>query len=253
MRLAREGMPFLLMFAATALLLWAVGTQAPWPGRTWRVVLLSLASLFTVLTLFTGWFFRDPDRTPPADPTAVVSPADGKVLSVDEVDEPTFMGGAARRITVFLNVFNVHVQRSPASGTVEHYEYRPGEYLVAWEPKASERNEQASIGIRTEFGPVLSRQIAGLVARRIVTYPREGDGIGRGDRYGLIRFGSRVDLFVPLHWNVVAAPGDVVKAGETVVAHQALLETDQTTGEDFAAPSEQASGAPDSPEREQAT
>jgi phosphatidylserine decarboxylase len=218
MRLAREGWPFVIAALSCAAILWVLAYQVPWSGRVLRGTFLGLAAVFTITTLFVAWFFRDPDRTVPSDPAIVVSPADGKVLSVDVRDEPSYMGGPATRITIFLNVFNVHVQRAPVSGTVEHYEYRPGEYLVAWEEKASERNEQASIGIRTPQGPVLSRQIAGLVARRIVTYPREGAVLERGERYGIVRFGSRVDLFIPTDWEVLVEPGDQVRGASSPVA-----------------------------------
>ncbi len=217
MRFAREGLPFLIAGVVTLVVLWSVLEVGPWQGRWARASLSALAVLALVFTLFTAYFFRDPDRVIPTEPGLVVAPADGRVLSVEEVDETTFMGGRARRVTIFLNVFNVHVQRSPVSGVVRHYEYRPGKYLVAWEPKASELNEQASLGIETPEGPVLVRQIAGLVARRIVTRPREGDTLERGARYGLIRFGSRVDLFVPVSWEIAVEPGDQVRAGSSVI------------------------------------
>lgn len=217
MSIAREGLPFIAGAAVLAVMSWVAWYYLPVRGRTSGTLLLALAVVLSFLTLFCLWFFRDPDRTPPEDPRVAVAPADGKVLSVGEVEETTFMGGPARRVTIFLSIFDVHVQRIPASGTVRHYEYRPGEYLVAWEPKASELNEQASLGIQTEAGPVLVRQIAGLVARRIVTRPRPGDPVSRGERYGLIRFGSRVDLFLPLDWQVLVEPGERVWAGRTAI------------------------------------
>jgi phosphatidylserine decarboxylase len=140
------------------------------------------------------------------------------VIDIREVEEPTFLGGVARRITIFLSVFDVHVQRAPVSGTVEHRSYKPGEYAVAWLEKASQDNEQASLGITTPHGRVLVRQIAGLVARRIVTDPVEGDSVERGERIGLIRFGSRVDLFLPLEWEVTCSVGARVRVGATPLA-----------------------------------
>ena len=128
------------------------------------------------------------------------------------------MSGTATRVTIFLSVFNVHVQRAPVAGGIGHYSHRSGRYLAAWREEASSSNERASLGIDTGAGPVLVRQIAGLVARRIVTYPREGDRVAKGDRIGLIRFGSRVDLFLPPDWPVTVEPGDVVRGGETPVA-----------------------------------
>jgi len=147
-----------------------------------------------------------------------VAPGQGKVMSISEVDEPTFMGGTARRITIFLSVFDVHVQRAPVSGLVEHRVYKQGKYLAAWNEKASADNEQSSIGISTPHGKVLVRQIAGLIARRIVSDPSDGDQVVRGSRIGLIRFGSRVDLFIPLDWEVVSSVGDRVRVGSSVLA-----------------------------------
>jgi len=172
----------------------------------------------TILALFVLWFFRNPEPALPADATAVVAPGQGRIIDIREVDEPTFMQGRARRITIFLSVFDVHVQRAPVSGVVEHRSYRPGAYAVAWAEKASQDNEQASLGITTPHGRVLVRQIAGLVARRIVTDPVEGDQVDRGARIGLIRFGSRVDLFLPLEWEVTTAVGDKVRVGSTPLA-----------------------------------
>jgi phosphatidylserine decarboxylase len=214
-KLAPEGIPFILAFAATGgILLWGA-SALPWPRA-----LQLLGGLFLGLALFSLWFFRDPEPRLPADPALVVAPGQGRVIRVEETDEPTFLGGRARKISIFLSVFDVHVQRAPVSGTVEHYDYRPGTYAVAWADKASEDNEQASLGIATGRGRVLVRQIAGLVARRIVTDPREGDRVERGERIGLIRFGSRVDLFLPLEWEVLTEVGDRVKAGQTPLARQ---------------------------------
>ena len=209
---AREGLPFIaicVLLAAVAFL-WARG--GGW-GMRWAA-----PAGFTVLTLFVAYFFRDPERRMPPGEDVVVSPADGRVMSVEPVDGEAFMEGTATRVTIFLSIFNVHVQRAPLGGRVAHYSYREGGYLPAWRAEASSRNERASLGIETEAGPVLVRQIAGLVARRIVTYPREGDSVARGDRIGLIRFGSRVDLLLPPDWQVAVRPDDVVRGGETVVA-----------------------------------
>jgi len=214
-RLAPEGYPFIAIGLLLAGAGWvAVGAEL---GGRWSQV---GALLLTVLVLFTVWFFRDPSHPLPADEHLVVSPGEGRIIDVSEVDEATFMGGPARRITIFLSVFDVHVQRAPVSGTVEHRSYRPGTYAVAWLDKASEDNEQASLGIATPYGRVLVRQIAGLVARRIITDPEEGDRVARGDRIGLIRFGSRVELFLPLDWEITCAVGDRVRVGLTVLARQ---------------------------------
>jgi phosphatidylserine decarboxylase len=215
LRFAREGYPFIGAGALLAVAGWtAVGLGVG--GAPASVA----GGLFTALTLFTVWFFRDPDQPTPMDPGLVIAPGQGRITDVLEVEEPSFLGGMCRRITIFLNVFDVHVQRAPVAGTVAHREYRPGKYMVAWKEKASQDNEQASLGISTPHGKVLVRQIAGLVARRIVTYPKEGEQVGRGDRIGLIRFGSRVDLFIPMDWPVTCAVGDKAVAGLTVLAKQ---------------------------------
>lgn len=221
--LAREGIPFVLgalaVFAGAAAWAWSGG------GGTARAAAAVLAGAGT---LFVAYFFRDPARRSPADADAVVAPADGKVLSVEPVNAPAASGSGASvpssaddvvtRITIFLSIFDVHVQRAPAPGAVRWYAYERGGYMAAWRDEAGAHNERASLGLVTERGPVVVRQIAGWVARRIVTYPREGDTLSRGDRIGLIRFGSRVELFLPRDWPVSARPGDRVRGGETVVA-----------------------------------
>lgn len=211
MRFAREGYPFILFGLMAAALAWAA-------VPAWDARMALPASALTVLAGFVCYFFRDPERDAPAEKGIVLAPADGKVIDVREVEEPSLFGGPCRRITIFLNVFNVHVQRAPVSGRVVHREYRAGEYAVAWHPKASEVNERASLGLGAPAGKVLVRQIAGLIARRIVTYPEIGDDVRRGDRIGLIRFGSRVDLFIPDDWPVCCEVNDKVRGGSTVCA-----------------------------------
>ncbi len=221
MKIAREGVPF----AAAALLLAGVFWVGAWAGiggsegPGWVAIRLA-AWTFALLSVFVLWFFRNPEPDVPSDTELLVSPGQGKIIKIEEVDEPSYLGGPARKISIFLSVFDVHVQRTPVSGTVEHKVYRPGAYAVAWADKASEDNEQASLGIVTTHGRVLVRQIAGLVARRILTDPEEGDEVHRGHRFGLIRFGSRVDLFFPLHWEVLCSVGDRVRVGTTVLARQ---------------------------------
>ena len=215
MRFASEGYPFIAVGVALAALGW-IGWGFGIAGVAGQV----LAPILTVLALFTFWFFRDPERRIPTEPGVVVAPGDGRVLLVEEADEPTYLGGRARKVSIFLSVFDVHVQRAPVAGRVEHKVYRPGAFMVAWRDKASEDNEQASVGIATPHGRLLVRQIAGLVARRIVTYPVQGQELARGERIGIIRFGSRVDLFFPLEWEVRCQPGDRAVGGLTVLARQ---------------------------------
>ncbi len=216
MRFASEGYPFIAIGVTLAALGW-IGWGFGVAGIAGQV----LAPVLTVLALFTLWFFRDPERSIPTEPGVVVAPGDGRVLLVEEAEEPSYLGGRARKISIFLSVFDVHVQRAPVAGRVEHKVYRPGAFMVAWRDKASEDNEQASVGISTPHGKVLVRQIAGLVARRIVTYPVEGQELRLGERIGIIRFGSRVDLFVPLDWEVACRPGDRAVGGLTVLARHA--------------------------------
>jgi phosphatidylserine decarboxylase len=184
----------------------------------WSRAFWAGGSLVAVLTLFTAYFFRNPVRIPPPGEDLVLAPGDGRILEIVPEQEPTFLDGSATRISIFLSIFNVHVQRAPLSGEVAHRNYRPGKYLAAWNPKASEENEQASLGIVAGRHKVLVRQIAGLVARRVVTDPRVGDSVARGERIGLIRFGSRVDLVLPPDWPVECKVGDSVKGGLTVLA-----------------------------------
>ena len=215
MKLAPEGYPF----AAAGLLI----AGAAWAGALMNrvnVALLGTAGFFAVVAIFVLWFFRDPSRALPAGDELVVAPGEGRVIEVETVAEPTFIEATAQKISIFLSVFDVHVQRAPVSGTVGFKEYRPGKYAVAWADKASDDNEQASLGIEAENGRVLVKQIAGLVARRIITDPSEGDAVERGARIGLIRFGSRVDLFLPEHWEVTCRVGDRTRVGETVLARQ---------------------------------
>jgi phosphatidylserine decarboxylase len=217
MRFAREGYPFIAAGLVASGAAWTATWALERPdGWVWSAT----AGILSALTLFVIWFFRDPDHALPADEALVLAPGQGKVILVGEVDEPTFMAARCRKISIFLSIFDVHVQRAPVTGTVEHRVYRPGTYAVAWRDKASEDNEQASVGLATPNGRVLVRQIAGLIARRIVTYPQEGDSVERGERIGIIRFGSRVDLFLPLDWEVTCSVGDRAVAGLTVLARQ---------------------------------
>jgi len=209
--IAREGRPFVAAGFAilAALVLWGWRAAGAW----W---LLPLAWL--PIALWVPAFFRDPRRDGPRDPRLVLAPADGRVVSVGEVDEPDVIGGRALRICVFMNVFNVHVNRHPVDGMVISRHYRPGKFLNASLDKASVDNEQMTLGVRSARGPVVIRQIAGLVARRIVTDPVEGAAVRQGERLGLIRFGSRVDTFLPAGAHARVGVGDRTIAGVTVIA-----------------------------------
>jgi phosphatidylserine decarboxylase len=176
------------------------------------------AGLWTPIAVWIPWFFRNPTRHGPRGDQLVIAPADGRVVSVAEVDEPSLIGGGAVRISVFMNVFDVHVNRCPVSGTVVLRDYEPGRFFNATLDKASAFNERASLGIRTPRGTVLVRQIAGLVARRIVTDPVVGAAVEQGERLGIIRFGSRVDTFLPPGVRVLVRNGDRTRAGVTPIA-----------------------------------
>jgi phosphatidylserine decarboxylase len=187
----------------------------------WRYATVPLwiaAGILFVLAIWVIYFFRDPERTGQRGEQFVVSPADGKIVQITEVDEPAFVHGRALRISIFMNVFNVHVNRYPVSGKVAYVHYNAGKFLNAASDKASLENEQMSIGIESGHGRVLVRQIAGLIARRIVNYAAEGDQAEQGTRMGIIRFGSRVDVFVPPTSRVRVRLGDFPIAGVTVLS-----------------------------------
>ena len=163
-------------------------------------------------------FFRDPERPWRKGVDLIVAPADGRVVDIRAVDEPAFFHGNAQRISIFMNVFDCHVNRYPADGVVAYRQYNPGKFLHAADEKASADNEQSTVGLETPRGKLLIRQIAGLIARRIVTDHPEGTAVHQGERLGMIRFGSRVDLFVPVGTEILVKTGDATRVGITVVA-----------------------------------
>ncbi len=202
--IAKEGWPF--VFAAIAASLIATWLAGWWSAPFW------LAALFVVQ------FFRDPGRVPPADPDAVLAPADGRVVCVEKTRDP-YTDHDAVKISVFMNVFNVHSNRSPVDGTVTQSRYHAGSFLNASLDKASLENERNALLLRTASGAEITCvQIAGLIARRILCYAKPGDRLARGQRYGFIRFGSRVDLYLPSNSRARVAIGDKVYAGATIVA-----------------------------------
>ncbi len=212
MSFAREGFVFIAIAALIAAGTFAVALNR----RSWPLWLL--AFVLIIVALWVAYFFRDPERTGPRGDRMLIAPADGKVVLIQEVEEPAFMRGRTRRVSIFMNVFNVHVNRYPVSGTVRYVKYNPGKFLNAAIEKSSLENEQMSVGIETASGRILMRQIAGLIARRIVTYSKEGETVEQAQRMGLIRFGSRVDVFMPLDAVVRVKIGDMTVAGTTVIA-----------------------------------
>jgi len=205
--LAKEGYPFIIFFAFTAFICALIGYTP-----------VALAG--AVLTTFVTWFFRDPARIIPDDPEAVICPADGRVIIIKEIDDDRFLGERALKISIFMNVFNVHVNRIPCTGTVENVLFKPGKFYSADKDKAALHNEYCAITMTTPSGIRYSVvQVAGLIARRIVCRAEKGDTIAAGKRYGLIRFGSRVDLYLPPDTKVEVQLRQKVKAGETILAH----------------------------------
>jgi phosphatidylserine decarboxylase len=174
--------------------------------------------LVALLLLFVCYFFRDPERVVPVDEAIVVSAADGLVVSVEEYDEPDFHLGPMIRIAVFLSVFDVHVNRSPVAGVVKSTVYKAGQFLDVRHPDSSTRNECRSWWLETAHGSVAVRQIAGLIARRIVAWSEEGSVLMRGERFGMIRFGSRTEVFLPVGCTVLVKPGDRVAGASTPIA-----------------------------------
>jgi phosphatidylserine decarboxylase len=209
---AREG----LLFIAIAAVVAAGGFGFAITRRSWGLWLAAFVLL--LLALWVAYFFRDPERTGERGPSLVVSPADGKLIMITEVDEPGFIKGRAIRISIFMNVFNVHVNRYPVDGVVRYVNYNEGKFFNAAAEKSSLENEQMSVGIETGRYRILVRQIAGLIARRIVTYSKVGEIVKQGDRMGIIRFGSRVDVFVPVGSTLRGKVGDTTVAGVTILA-----------------------------------
>ncbi|HYT23624.1 MAG TPA: phosphatidylserine decarboxylase family protein [Candidatus Polarisedimenticolia bacterium] len=173
------------------------------------------AAVLVFLALFIFSFFRDPERVIPTEPGALVSPGDGRVVVVTEEENA---GRPGKRVSIFLAVWNVHVNRSPAAGTITKLEYRPGKFLAAMRERASLENEQNVFTLSTDAGEMVFKQIAGLIARRVVSWKKAGEKVARGERIGLVRFGSRVDVWVPNEAEILVKVGDNVKGGSSVLA-----------------------------------
>lgn len=173
--------------------------------------------LIGIVFVFNFFFFRDPERDIPQGEDLILSPADGTVIKITEVDEPYYFKEKVKRVSIFLSVFNVHVNRIPVTGEVELVKYNPGKFLVAFDHKASEDNEQSVVGIKHKKGKLLFKQIAGIIARRIIYHVNEGDSVIAGERFGLIRYGSRVDMFFPENVELNVQVDDKVYGGETII------------------------------------
>jgi len=203
--IAAEGLPFIIPLGGATILAFVAGFK-------W------IFFVFLVVTLFVSWFFRNPRRRPPQKEGLVISPADGRVIRIEETTSDEQPGRTFQKISIFMNVFNVHVNRIPYSGEIRFIRYREGKFLSANMDKASALNERNTVLLQTVDGrEIITVQIAGLIARRIVCWLKEGMKVSRGQRFGLIRFGSRVEVFLPLGSTLLVRVGEKVRAGETPI------------------------------------
>lgn len=204
--MAKEGYPFLIISLGLTVVAYLIFPY--------------LAIPFGLFFCFVAYFFRDPERTPPANSDSLVSPADGTIIEIEELQSNPFINGPSKKIGIFMSPLNVHVNRAPADGVVNVVNYRPGKFLIAKREKASEDNERNAVVLQCDWKneQIAFVQIAGFIARRIVCYVKPGDRLRKGERFGMIRFGSRVDLYLPTQSSVAVKKGDVVKAGETIIA-----------------------------------
>ncbi len=210
--MSKDGLGILLGLTAFAIALGALGFVSR------NVAVIVLFAVTSALAVFTVYFFRDPVRRPPADPRAMVSPADGKVLDVAKIEEPNFIGGEATRIAIFLSVMDVHINYVPYAGTVAYLKYNKGKFYRANIAAASDENEHTFIGMESEYGKFAFKQSAGLIARRIVCRLKLGDKVKTGQKFGMIKFGSRMEIFLPSWATVTIKKGDRLRAGESVIA-----------------------------------
>ncbi len=217
MHIAKGGFQVVAVLAAVSLLFYLISLAVPGIATA---ALQAAAGIVFLLTLFSLFFFRDPERSVPADPDVLLSPADGVVIDIREIEEPLYIKGQCKRISIFMSVFNVHVNRSPADGSIEFMHYNRGAFIAAFKEKASQDNESLFIGLRMKRDgiPIAVKFIAGLIARRIVFYGSMQDTVAQGERINLIRFGSRVELFCPPDAELAVKEGDAVRAGESVLA-----------------------------------
>ena len=204
MKFAPEGYPFIIFFGLATI-------AAAFLGGTF------FASLPFILTVFMLYFFRDPERLIPDDENVFVSPADGKVILIRDVNEPKYLHADVKEISIFMSPVNVHVNRAPCNGRVKTVKHNEGSFCAAYKDEASVCNENIEMVLETEYGDVLVRQVAGFLARRAVCRKKEGDVLNRGERYGVIKFSSRLDIYIPGKANIRIRLGDTVKAGETII------------------------------------
>lgn len=211
--IAREGYSTILVVFSFSILVAIGASLGPnWLGTIIYPLLITLCGLIL-------YFFRDPNRTSPADNSLVLSPADGRVVLIQQVDEDEYIGGPATQISIFLSPLDVHVNRVPVTGKLEFLKYYPGKYLMAWEDHASDMNERAHFGVKHKSGmKILFKQITGFMARRIVYHLEEGESIRAGQRFGIMKFGSRMDVILPEGVDIRVQKGDRTVAGESIIA-----------------------------------
>jgi phosphatidylserine decarboxylase len=212
--IARDGLTIILVLFVLTVALIFVATRFDSRAS------FGLSILFGLFTLFSLFFFRDPNRAVPAGEGILVAPADGKIVAIEQLRDHPHIGGPATKISIFLSVFDVHINRVPVSGTIEYVDYHPGKFIAAYEDKASDINERTEIGMTAASGQkIVVKQIAGLIARRIVCRLEMGDVVATGDRFGMIKFGSRTDLIIPGDSRVEVSMGQHVAGGTTIMGY----------------------------------
>jgi len=217
MRFAPEGYPFILGFFFITVVI-SILLFLNWgSSRLTFYFLLFSSCLFFSLTIFMAFFFRDPERKIPEDENIFVSPADGKVILIKDVYEKDYLKSESKEISIFMSPLDVHVNRAPCDGQVSIIKYSPGKFMAAYKDEASMNNENIVMVLHGKEGRLVVRQVAGFLARRAVCRAKVGDMLKRGERYGIIKFGSRLDVYLPKDTTIMVKPGDKVKAGETVI------------------------------------
>lgn len=209
--MTREGFKFLIPALAIVLILFVVGAYIS------NGIVLVFAVILLLISFFLVFFFRDPERKIPNGENLILSSADGRVILIRPFENSEFMGKEGTLVSVFMSVFNVHINRVPVSGRVRYVKYNPGKFFPAFKDKASSENEQTELGLENEHGRIILKQIAGIIARRIVCKVRAGDKVQAGQRLGMIQFGSRVDLFLPEDVEIKVKLSQKVRAGETII------------------------------------
>jgi phosphatidylserine decarboxylase len=209
--MTKERLTFVVPTLGISLILFAVWAYSS------EVIIVPFAAVFFLLSLFFVFFFRDPERKAPDGENLILSSADGKVILIKPFENLKFVGEKGTLVSVFMSVFDVHVNRAPISGKVKYFKHKPGKFHPAYKDKASSENEQAELGLENAHGRIILKQIAGIIARRIVCKVKPGDLVKAGQRFGMVKFGSRVDLFLPENVEIKVKPNRRVKAGETII------------------------------------